>query len=153
MKICSSKSSKSNSSDRASPSSKNQLRGLEGTAQSELKGLRKNIQVKSGEIQAHEARLQTATAQLQTLETSLEKADRQYQQQQNATVARLRFLQRQQDNWGWAVLLQSQDMNEFLDRRRQLQRLYARDRQEIAHFRTASDRLAQQRNRVEQQKK
>jgi murein DD-endopeptidase MepM/ murein hydrolase activator NlpD len=130
----------------------NQLRGLEGTAQSELKGLRKNIQVKVGEIQAHEVRLKTATAQLQTLEADLEKADRQYHQQQTATVARLRFLQRQQTNWGWAVLLQSQNMSEFLDRRRQLQRLYTQDQQEISHFRTASDRLARQRNRVEQQK-
>ncbi len=131
---------------------RNQLQGLEGNAQTELKGLHKNIQAKTSEIAASEASLQTATSQLQRLETDLEKAERVYRQTQTATVARLRFLQRQQANRGWAVLLQSQNLNEFLDRRRQLQKLYGNDRQTIARFRTETDRLDRQRGRVEQQK-
>ncbi len=130
----------------------NQLRGLEGLAHTELKGLRKTIQATSSEIQTRETQLQAATTRLQTLEKDLESADRTYRQQQSATVARLRFLQRQPARRGWAVLLQSDNMNEFLDRRRQLQRVYTRDRQAIAQFRTTSDRLARQRNQIEQQK-
>ncbi len=129
-----------------------QLRGLEGLANTELKGLRKTIQATSSEIQTRETQLQAATTRLQQLEKDLESADRTYRQQQSATVARLRFLQRQPARRGWAVLLQSDNMNEFLDRRRQLQRVYTRDQQAISQFRTASDRLARQRSRVEQQK-
>jgi murein DD-endopeptidase MepM/ murein hydrolase activator NlpD len=129
-----------------------QIRKLEGTAQTELKGLRRNIQAKASEIQTSESRLETATTQLRELETDLATAEKAYHQQQSATVARLRWLQRQQANRGWAVLLQSQNMNDFLDRRRRLKRVYATDRQTIAQFRTETDRLDRQRGRIEQQK-
>jgi murein DD-endopeptidase MepM/ murein hydrolase activator NlpD len=128
------------------------LKNLEKAAQGNLQGLRQGIKATASQIKASETQLQTATKQLRSLEVSLVKAEQLYQQKQFSTVARLRFLQRQQTDRGWAVLLQSQNLNDFLDRRHQLKRLYKADQQLLSSFKQDTDRINQQRNQVEQQK-
>lgn len=124
----------------------------EKKAQGQLKHLQKSIKATGGEIQDSETKLQAEIKRLIALEASLAKAEQTYQQQQHATVARLRFLQRQPVEHGWAVLLQSQNLSDFLDRRRQLKLLYAVDRKMITTLKQATDRIEQQRQQVEQQK-
>ncbi|MBW4583355.1 MAG: peptidoglycan DD-metalloendopeptidase family protein [Tildeniella nuda ZEHNDER 1965/U140] len=128
------------------------LKNLEKAAQGNLQGLRQGIKATASQIKTSETQLQTATAKLRALEVSLVEAEQLYRQKQFSTVARLRFLQRQQTDRGWAVLLQSQNLNEFLDRRHQLKRLYKADQRLLSNFKQDTDRIDQQRNQVEQQK-
>ncbi len=55
-------------------------------------------------------------------------------------------------NRGWAVLLQSQNLNEFLDRRHQLRLVYANDREMLAGLKQEADQIDKQRSQVEQKK-
>ncbi len=131
---------------------RDRLQKLEKSAQTNLKGLRKNIQATATQIQLGEARLKTATQQLKKLEVSLEATDKVYRIRQSSTIARLQFLQRQQGSRGWAVLLQSRSLNDFLDRRYQLKRIFQVDRKILADLKTNADRVARQRNQIERQK-
>ncbi len=126
------------------------LKSQENSAQNHLKGLKQQIKATSTQIQATETRLQQETQRLQTLEADLVKAEQAFYQRQFSTVARLRFLQRQQLDRGWAVLLQSENLNQFLDRRRQLRQIYRADRQMLTNLQEESKRLEKSRNQVEQ---
>ncbi len=128
------------------------LQNMEKAAQGNLQGLRQGIKATASQIQASETQLQTATKRLRDLEVALVQAEQSYRQKQFSTVARLRFLQRQQTDRGWAVLLQSQNLNEFLDRRHQLKLLFKADQQMLTGLKAATDRIDQQRDQVEQQK-
>lgn len=128
------------------------LKNLEKAAQGNLNGLQRTIKVTGGQIKVSQAQLQAATQQLRDLEVALVTAEKTYRQKQFSTVARLRFLQRQPVDRGWAVLLQSQDLNEFLDRRHQLKRIYEADRQILTSLKTQAERIDQQRDQVEQKK-
>jgi murein DD-endopeptidase MepM/ murein hydrolase activator NlpD len=121
-------------------------------AEQELGGLQDNIQTTASQIRDTEARLQSAENQLTDLQTQLDQAEADYRDVQSATVARLQFLQRQQGSKGWAVLLQSQNLNEFIDRRRQLKLVYAADRQVLEDLKAQADELMNQRAEVERQK-
>ena len=131
---------------------RDRVQKLEKSAQSNLKGIRKTIQVTAAQLQANETKLQKATQRLKKLQIALDSADRTYRQKQSATGSRLRFLQRQQKSHGWAVLLQSQSLNDFLDRRYQLRRVYKTDRKILIDLKSEADRLDRQQNQVEQQK-
>lgn len=128
------------------------LKSLENAAQGQLQGLQQTVKATASQISDTESRLQAATQHLQRLEIALDKSEAGYRQKQFSTVARLRYLQRQQVDRGWAVLLQSQNLNDFLDRRRQLKRIYQTDRHAIASLQSVTQRIAQQRDQVEQQK-
>ncbi|HEY9908653.1 MAG TPA: peptidoglycan DD-metalloendopeptidase family protein, partial [Thermosynechococcaceae cyanobacterium] len=131
---------------------RDRLRSLERTTQGNLNGLQQTIQATDSQIQASQARLETAMKELKTLEASLAKTERFYQQRQVSTVARLRFLQRQPIDRGWAVLLQSQNLNQFLDRRHQLRRVYQADQKMLSSLKTETERVDRHRNQVEQKK-
>jgi murein DD-endopeptidase MepM/ murein hydrolase activator NlpD len=131
---------------------RDRLKNLERATQGNLQGLQRTITATASQIQDGQTRLQAATQQLKALEASLIKSDQSFQQRQVSTVARLRFLQRQQVDQGWAVLLQSHNINEFLDRRHQLRRVYRADQQRLQSLRLEANRLEQQRNQVEQKK-
>ncbi|KAM3105890.1 murein hydrolase activator EnvC family protein [Phormidesmis sp. 146-33] len=131
---------------------RDRLQKLEQSAQTNLKGLRKNIQATAAQIQLGEARLNTATQQLKKLEVSLEATEKIYRTRQSSTISRLQFLQRQQGSRGWAVLLQSRNLNDFLDRRYQLKRIFQADRKILASLKTDADRLDRKRSQIEQQK-
>jgi murein DD-endopeptidase MepM/ murein hydrolase activator NlpD len=117
-----------------------------------LKGLQKDITVTKSQLKTTETQLKASIQKLQALEIKLANAEQSYRQKRFSTIARLQFLQRQPLNRGWAVLLQSQSINDFLDRRYQLKRLYQSDRQRLAAFKTDTDRLNQQRDAVERKK-
>ncbi|MGJ3245778.1 MAG: murein hydrolase activator EnvC family protein [Elainellaceae cyanobacterium] len=131
---------------------RDRLENMEESAQDRLENLEDNIQVTSEQIKANEQQLQTATQQLKTLQDELAIAEENFQTRQFATIARLRFLQRQQGSQGWAVLLQSQDLNEFLDRRRQLRLVYESDRQILAKLQQDAQDIDRRKRNVEAQK-
>lgn len=128
------------------------LQQLESQASSRLSSLNDNILSTAERVSYNEEQLAIATAKLQTLQSELAIAEQEFQSQQFATIARLRFLQRQQGSQGWAVLLQSQNLNDFLDRRRQLKLVYSSDRQILFNLKETADDLARRRQNIERQK-
>lgn len=131
---------------------RDRLEQLEGAAQNTLKGLDKGIKTTTKQLQVGTGQLQSETQKLRQLETKLSLAEESYEQKRSSTIARLQFLQRQRVNQGWAVLLQSQSLNEFLDRRYQLKRVHQADQQTLIGLKSDADNLEQQRNAVEQKK-
>jgi len=125
---------------------------LKNSAQNRLEGLKDNIDTTATQIQYNEKQLAIANQRLEQLEKDLAKAEQIYQGQQFATVARLQFLQRQQESRGWAVLLQSQNLNDFLDRRRQLKLVYTADRKILTALKEASKDLERRHRTIEGQK-
>lgn len=122
------------------------------SAQDQLGGLQNSIRVTSAQITENEKKLKSASEQLNTLQKQLVQAEAKYQDKQFAMVARLRYLQRQKGNQGLALLLQSENLNQFLDRRYQLRLIYQADRRVLAELRKDADTLEQQRRGVESQK-
>ena len=131
---------------------RDRLQNLERGAKNKLNDLQQSLSSTDTQIEDIETRLEQANQQLQASREQLAIAERTYQQKRAGTIARLRFLQRQQGTQGWAILLQSQDLNEFLDRRRQLKRVFAADRQILGGLKTEADRIEQQKIAIEQQK-
>ncbi|HEY9860756.1 MAG TPA: peptidoglycan DD-metalloendopeptidase family protein [Candidatus Obscuribacterales bacterium] len=124
----------------------------EKAAKNRIGTLRQNLQVTDVQIKDNQYRLQVAKKQLKELQADLAIAERTYQKRQSAAVSRLRFLQRQEGSQGWAVLLQSQNLNDFLDRRYRLSRVYRADRNALAQLTAESRDLVVQKQQVEQQK-
>ena len=129
-----------------------QVQKQQNSAQERLGGLQNDIKATSTQIAENEKKLKTANDRLKTLQKELKQAEAKYQAKQFAMVARLRYLQRQKGNRGWALLLQSENLNEFLDRRYQLRLIYQADRQVLAELRQDADALEKQRRGVESQK-
>ncbi|MEL6222025.1 MAG: peptidoglycan DD-metalloendopeptidase family protein [Cyanobacteria bacterium J06627_8] len=131
---------------------RNEVESQENQAEDKLRGLEDTIQSTAEDIAENEEKLAIANAQLNTLQEELAAAEQRFQDRQFATIGRLRFLQRQTSSEGWAVLLQSSDINEFLDRRHHLKRLYEADRAILTDLKTEADDLEQRRRTVERQK-
>lgn len=131
---------------------RDRLDTLEDSAQDRLDGLKDRITTTAAQITQNEAKLRDANARLKQLQQELVKFEKAYQAQQFSTVARLRFLQRQQGSRGLAVLLQSQDLNDFIERRYQLRRVYQSDRDFMERLKEQSAELARRRRTVERQK-
>jgi murein DD-endopeptidase MepM/ murein hydrolase activator NlpD len=129
-----------------------QVEAQENQAENRLRGLEDTIQSTAADIAANEQKLAEASAQLTQLQAELAAAEQRFQERQFATIGRLRFLQRQKSSEGWAVLLQSSDINEFLDRRHHLKRMYEADREILTDLKTVADELEQRRQTVERQK-
>jgi murein DD-endopeptidase MepM/ murein hydrolase activator NlpD len=131
---------------------RDRLDNLEQEAQKDLTGIRTKIEATSEQITTNETNLKQANTKLKTLETNLAQAEATYQKQQSATVARLQLMQRQRASSGWAVLLQSQSINDFFDRRQRLKRVFATDRKALTALKSETEKVTKQRNAVEQQK-
>lgn len=131
---------------------RDRLQNLEQSAQDRLGGLQNNIRATAAQIQQNEAKIRTATENLKKLQAELAIAEKGFQDRQYGTVARLRFLQRQQGGQGWAVLLQSNNLNEFLDRRRQLKLVYQADREILSDLQAQFNDLNQRKRTIERQK-
>ena len=121
-------------------------------AEQTLDGLEDTIAATTDQIAETEYRLANAQAELKALQGHLQKAEASYEEMRQSTVARLQFLQRQRGSEGWAVLLQSENFNEFLERRYQLRRVYAADRNVLVDVKAKADEINQQREIVEAQK-
>ncbi|MEH2265452.1 murein hydrolase activator EnvC family protein [Nostoc sp.] len=131
---------------------RDRLTNLQQEAQKNLTGLKQNVQTTDSYIQESESRLQLATQRLQQLETDLAVAQRSYEERQIATVARLRYLQRSPASVGWAVLLQSQNISDFISRRHQLKLVYQADQKILVKLNAQAILLNKQKTDVEQQK-
>ncbi len=130
----------------------NELEGRQNTSENNLENLERSILYTANQITETEDRLAKAEQDLQRLEANLRQAETDYENVRMGTVARLQFLQRQQGSEGWAVLLQSQDFNDFLDRQYQLKRVYAADRQVLQDLKVKAEAIQQQKVAVEDQK-
>jgi murein DD-endopeptidase MepM/ murein hydrolase activator NlpD len=131
---------------------RDRLQTQERSAQTKLGGIQTHLHATNAQISTNEKKLKDASQRLNKLQANLAIAESDYQSRQFATVARLKFLQRQQGIKGWAILLQSQSLNEFLDRRYQLQRVYASDRKTLAGLKVQSEKIEKQRRSVSKQK-
>ena len=131
---------------------RDRIQRQETSAQTKLGGIQTHIKATTEQISANEKKLQDASQRLNKLQSNLAIVEAGYQKKQSATIARLKFLQRQQHVRGWAVLLESQNLNEFLDRRYQLQRVYRGDRQTLAALKVQSDKIEKRRRAVSTQK-
>ena len=87
------------------------------------------------------------------MESEYARADQAYHGKRLAIVARLRFLQRQSPHWGFAVLMQSQSLNQFIDRRVQIERVYTADRQRLQNLSLAAQELGRKRDRLRDQQR
>jgi murein DD-endopeptidase MepM/ murein hydrolase activator NlpD len=128
------------------------LSNLQQAAQDRFNGIKTNLSTTNTQIQDSEMGLQLATQRLQQLQADLAAAEVSYKQRQEATIARLRFLQRSRLSQGWAVLLQSQNFSDFLDRHHQLKLVYQADEQVLAQLTAQAELINQQKTAVEQQK-
>ncbi|MBD2693045.1 murein hydrolase activator EnvC family protein [Anabaena catenula] len=130
----------------------NRLTNLQIEAQKHLTGVKQNIQTTNSYIKESELRLQQANQRLKELETDLVISERDYENRQVATVARLRYIQRSPIYQGLAVLLQSQNISDFISRRYQLKLVYKADQQILARLSQQANLLIQQKTEVEAQK-
>ncbi|MEH2026026.1 murein hydrolase activator EnvC family protein [Nostoc sp.] len=131
---------------------RDRLTNLQQEAQKHLTGLNQNLQTTDSYLQESASRLQLATQRLQQLEADLDVAEGLYQERQIATVARLRYLQRSPASVGWAVLLESENISDFLSRRHQLKLVFQADEQILLKLNTQANSINKQRTEVEQQK-
>lgn len=129
-----------------------QLQNRQHHSEANLKNLEQNITYTDKQIATTEDQLTRAQTALDRLETQLKQAETNYEKVRNATVGRLQFLQRQQASEGWAVLLQSHDLNQFLDRQYQLKRVYAADRRVLEDIKVKAEAIQKQKAAVESQK-
>ncbi|MBW4599972.1 MAG: peptidoglycan DD-metalloendopeptidase family protein [Calothrix sp. FI2-JRJ7] len=131
---------------------RNRLDNLQNVAQDRLNNLEQNLQTTTTQIQDSENRLKLATERLEQLQADLSVAERSFKERQDATVGRLRFLQRSTASHGWTVLLQSRSINDFLSRRRHLKMVYQADQQILAKLTEEANRIVEQKTDVEQVK-
>ncbi|MFN5301402.1 MAG: murein hydrolase activator EnvC family protein [Pseudanabaena sp.] len=129
-----------------------QINALTKPAQSRLDALRRNVRVTDAQIKDNEKKIRQAREQLQTLNTKLQELEYDLNKRRGATTARLQYLQRQQLQRWWVTLLSSQDLNQFADRRRQIERIYDRDRKLLADLSQRSNQVEKQRNQIVAQK-
>ncbi|MEM6753096.1 MAG: peptidoglycan DD-metalloendopeptidase family protein [Cyanobacteria bacterium P01_C01_bin.38] len=131
---------------------KKRLNNLQQEAQKRLGGLEENLQTTNSQIEDSETRLQMATLRLQQLQADLASSKVSYAQRQASTVARLKYLQRSPVSQGWAVLLQSRNLNDFLSRRRNLKLVYQADQKVLAKLTQEANQIKQQKTDIEQKK-
>jgi murein DD-endopeptidase MepM/ murein hydrolase activator NlpD len=129
-----------------------QINALTKPAQSRLDALRRNVQVTDTQIKENEKKIRQAREQLQKLSAKLQELEYDLNKKRGATTARLRYLQRQQLQRWWVTLLSSQDLNQFADRRRQIERIYNRDRKLLADLTKRSNQVEKQSNQVAAQR-
>ncbi len=130
----------------------NRLRGLEQEASQQLDGLQDSITITNLKIEDTEFQIAEAQKRLQRLENKLTQAQEEYEVVRIAAVRRLQFMQRQKDAEGWAVLLKSENLNEFLEKRYLLSKIYQTDRQFMAELQEQADQIVKQQQGVEAQK-
>jgi murein DD-endopeptidase MepM/ murein hydrolase activator NlpD len=131
---------------------RDQLKKLESSAQKDLSGLQKRLKSTESNLQAQEVALEQSTIALKSLEQALVKAEASYRQQQTVMVTRLQFLQRQRDRQGLSLLLKSSNLNDLLDKRYRLKKIFESDRQSLATLKTQATNLNAQRLQVETKK-
>ncbi|MDJ0616553.1 MAG: peptidoglycan DD-metalloendopeptidase family protein [Calothrix sp. MO_192.B10] len=128
---------------------RDRLTNLKQEAKKRLTGLENNLKVTNTNLKDSEFRLQQAINLLQSLQADLATAEIAFREQQQAAIARLRYLQRSPMRQGWAVLLQSQNFNDFLSRRQQLKLVYQADQKNLVKLTEQAQQIEQQKTQVE----
>jgi murein DD-endopeptidase MepM/ murein hydrolase activator NlpD len=131
---------------------RDQLKKLETTAEKERSGLQKRLKSTETTMQSQEVELDKSTKALKSLEQSLTETEASYRQQQLFMLARLQFLQRQRDRQGLSLLLKSSNLNDLLDKRYRLKKLFDSDRKSLATLQGQTTKLSAQRSQVEMKK-
>ncbi len=129
-----------------------QLQQQESTARQQMGVIRSSLESTNTRIADNEYRLQQAQRSLEQAQQQLEAMEVNLRRQQAGTAARLRYLQRQGAERWWALLLSSQDLNEFFDRRHQLHLLIEADRTLIAQMQETTRQIDAQRIALERQR-
>ena len=124
----------------------------EEQANQQLRALSKTIQGTDAWISDTEHQLAAAERQLNQLVADLAGNQETYEQARTAVVGRLQFMQRQEGAQGWALLLQSTNLNDFLDRRYRLKQVYQADRAMLLSLKEQSAEIMAQQEGVEHQK-
>lgn len=123
------------------------------TNQDQLNGILYQIHATDTAYQDYNFQIQVANKRIQELQQELAIAQRIYYQKRAATIARLRWLQRQRSSGSaWDFLLKSQNLEEFFDRRHRLKLVYQTDRQTLTDLKAKADKIKQQHSEVERQK-
>ncbi|MFQ3615001.1 MAG: peptidoglycan DD-metalloendopeptidase family protein [Cyanobacteriota bacterium] len=129
-----------------------ELRQAEQEARRRMGSLQQNIQHTESSLRDNQYRLEQAQKALEQAQKDLEDLEDRLKRQQQGTAARLRYMQRQGAEHWWALLLSSRDLNEFFDRRHQLQLLIEADRQLIQELQVTATEVDQQRIALEVQR-
>ena len=128
------------------------LQTQERQAAQQLDGLQDSISVTNLKIEETEFQIAQAENRLKQLQQQLETAQGEYETARIAAVERLQFMQRQKGSKGWAVLLQSTNLNQFLERRYLLSKVYEADSVFMQELKSRADAIVKQRQGVEAQK-
>lgn len=131
---------------------RDQLKKLETTAEKERSGLQKRLKSTETTLKSQETELDKSTKALKSLEQALTETEASYRQQQLAMLARLQFLQKQRDRQGLSLLLKSSNLNDLLDKRYRLKKLFDSDRKSLATLQDQTSKLNGQRSQVEMKK-
>jgi murein DD-endopeptidase MepM/ murein hydrolase activator NlpD len=124
----------------------------EQSVRDRLGNLQQQIDTTASAIDTQQEKLQAATEKLKTIQKELAIAQAKYGKQQTSTIARLRFLQRQGNVQGWAALLQSQSVEDLMDRQYQLKRVFEADRTALLGLKQAKDVIETKKLNIEAQK-
>lgn len=130
----------------------NRLQDLEKKAAEQLDGLQDSITVTNLKIEDTEFQISEAQKRLKRLENQLTMAQEEYESVRIGAVRRLQFMQRQKDAEGWAILLKSENLNEFLERRYLLGKIYQADSTFLSELQDKADLIVRQQQGVEAQK-
>ncbi len=129
------------------------LTEVEKGAQRYLQGLQQNLRAAEQTTQDLVKQISAANQTLQTLEAQLAKAQQVYDQKRQATVARLRLLQR--STWpsrGLDILLASRNFQEFFAQQARLEQIYQADQRRLYQLRTQRESIQRQKQAAEMQK-
>jgi len=129
------------------------LTNLEQAAQGYLRGLKHDVQVLDLQLDYYEKELAAANQQAAKLEQALARERQTYAPQLEAAIARLRFLQQHSfASQSWSVLLRSETLSDFFDRRARLKQVYDVDRQRLEQLQVKAQQLKAQKLAIEEQK-
>ncbi len=132
---------------------RDRLSNRESAAKGQLGGILYNLRSTNIAQKDYEFQIDLANRRIKELQVDLADAERTYRQKQAATIARLRFLQRQPlTGWGWDVLLDSENLSEFLARRRRVKLVYRADHQILGDLKAQAEQMHQQKAEIERQK-
>lgn len=128
------------------------LRQREGSARTSLGITQNRLNSTQAQINDTQFRLRRAEQELQAIEKELQGLSEKLSQQRQFASVRLRFLQRQGTWQWWSLVLGAPTLNDFFDRRHQLLRLIAADRQLIQNLQMTARQLDQRRLSLEDRK-
>lgn len=131
---------------------KEQLQQIEGVALERLGGLKKDLQDTTSQLSDNEQKLLAATQNFEKIQAELDAVEAKYTKRRDITAERLQYLQRHNRDQNWATLLQSRTLEELLDKRYHLKRVYQADQKVLVDLKYDADRVNAKKLEIESQK-